>query len=40
MVALVPGAPFGAEGYARCSFGETEEELVAALEALAEYLKK
>ncbi len=39
-VALVPGAPFGAEGYVRMSFGETETELQEAVEALAKYLKK
>jgi len=39
-VAMVPGAAFGVEGYVRCSFGETKEEIQAALEALAAYLKK
>ncbi len=39
-VAMVPGVAFGAEGYVRCSFGEQQEELVAAVEALALYLEK
>ncbi len=38
-VAMVPGAPFGQEGYVRMSFGETEKELSEAVEALAKYLK-
>ncbi|MEK7623471.1 MAG: aminotransferase class I/II-fold pyridoxal phosphate-dependent enzyme [Patescibacteria group bacterium] len=33
-VALVPGLAFGAEGYARASFGASESELVEALRAL------
>lgn len=39
-VALVPGSAFGVEAYVRFSFGEKESELVAAVEALVEYLKK
>jgi len=38
-VAMVPGIAFGAEGYVRCSFGETEQELEDALRALGAYLK-
>lgn len=38
-VALVPGAPFGAEGYVRCSFGDTEENIREAIRALHIYLK-
>lgn len=39
-VAMVPGAPFGAEGYVRLSFGAEPAELQAAVQALAQYLKK
>lgn len=39
-VAMVPGAPFGVEGYVRLSFGAEPAELQAAVQALAEYLKK
>lgn len=39
-VAMVPGAPFGAEGYVRLSFGADPTELEAAVQALAKYLKK
>ena len=39
-IALVPGAPFGQEGYVRFSFGEDSAELCAAVRALGEYLKK
>ncbi len=39
-VAMVPGAPFGAEGYVRLSFGAEPAELQAAAEKLADYLKK
>lgn len=39
-VAMVPGAPFGAEGYVRLSFGAEPAELQAAVTALANYLKK
>ena len=39
-VALVPGSAFGAPGYVRLSFGAGAEELIAAVEALANYLKK
>lgn len=39
-VALVPGTPFGAPRYVRFSFGAEPEELVAAVEALENYLKK
>lgn len=39
-VAMVPGAPFGAEGYVRLSFGAEPVELQAAVQALANYLKK
>ncbi|MFA4830636.1 MAG: aminotransferase class I/II-fold pyridoxal phosphate-dependent enzyme, partial [Patescibacteria group bacterium] len=39
-VAMVPGAAFGKEGYARCSFGCEPEELREALGVLAEYLKR
>lgn len=38
-VALVSGAPFGAEGYARLSFGGEVGELESAVKALANYLK-
>ena len=34
-VALVPGAAFGQEGYARLSFGSPENEIIEALSALA-----
>lgn len=37
-VAMVPGAPFGKEGYVRISFGETKKELTEAMEALRRYL--
>lgn len=37
-VALVPGTPFGAPGYVRFSFGAEPGELVAAVEALGNYL--
>lgn len=37
-VALVPGAPFGEEGYVRASFGAHEDEIAIALCALAQYL--
>lgn len=39
-IALVPGSSFGAPGYVRFSFGAPGEELTAAVEALAQYLKK
>ncbi len=39
-VALVPGTPFGAPGYVRFSFGAEPAELVAAVETLADFLKK
>jgi len=39
-VAAVPGAAFGQENYIRFSFGEKEEEIIQALSALADYLKK
>lgn len=39
-VALVPGSAFGLEGYVRFAFGNSEEELVGAVEALATYLEK
>ncbi|PIR76295.1 MAG: aspartate aminotransferase [Candidatus Magasanikbacteria bacterium CG10_big_fil_rev_8_21_14_0_10_42_10] len=39
-VAMVPGEAFGVGGYVRCSFGETEEELKDAIEALHAYLVK
>jgi aspartate/methionine/tyrosine aminotransferase len=39
-VAMVPGAPFGAEGYVRLSFGEIEDELIEAMKVLKDYLKK
>lgn len=39
-VAMVPSAPFGAEGYVRLSFGAEPAELQAAVQALANYLKK
>lgn len=39
-VAMVPGAPFGVEGYVRLSFGAEPAELQAAVQTLAEYLKK
>lgn len=39
-VALVPGAPFGAPGYVRFSFGAEPTELVAAVEAMENFLKK
>ncbi len=38
-VAMVPGAPFGCEGYVRMSFGETENELREGVEALARYIQ-
>lgn len=37
-IALVPGAPFGAEGYVRISFGDTEDELIASIHALHHFL--
>lgn len=37
-VALVPGVAFGQEGYVRFSFGDEEEELVAGLEALHNFI--
>lgn len=39
-VAFVPGAPFGAEGYVRASFGGKIEEAEQGLKVLSEYLKK
>ncbi len=39
-VAFVPGAPFGAEGYVRASFGGRVEEVDQGLKVLSEYLKK
>ncbi len=38
-VAMVPGIAFGQEGYVRCSFGESEDEIVEAIDVLANYLK-
>ena len=39
-VALVPGAPFGKEGYVRFSFGAEEKELEEAVAKLSQYLQK
>lgn len=39
-VAVVPGAAFGAEGFVRLSFSETEENIVKALRKLATFLSK
>ena len=39
-VAMIPGAPFGAEGYVRLSFVAEPSELQAAVQVLAKYLKK
>lgn len=39
-VAMVPGSAFGKEGYVRMSFGDTEQELIAAIHHLKEYLQK
>lgn len=39
-VALVPGTPFGAPGYVRFSFGAEPTELIAAVDVLANYLRK
>jgi aspartate/methionine/tyrosine aminotransferase len=39
-VALVPGQPFGAEGYVRMSFGGAVEEITEAVDIMAHYLKK
>lgn len=38
-VAMVPGIAFGCEGYVRCSFGESGEELEEALEKLSSCLR-
>lgn len=38
-VATVPGSAFGQEGYVRFSFGDTKEELVAAIAALQRYIQ-
>lgn len=38
-IATVPGAAFGKEGYLRFSFGDTAEELTAAITALAQCIK-
>jgi aspartate aminotransferase len=38
-VNLVPGAPFGAEGYARMSFATSVEEIEAGMDALARFLE-
>lgn len=38
-VNIVPGAPFGAEGYARMSFATSREEIEGGIEALAKFLK-
>lgn len=38
-VVFVPGAPFGAEGYIRASFGGKVEDVAAGLQTLAQYLK-
>ena len=38
-VALVPGAAFGAEGFVRASFGESESKLIDALTVLSKYLR-
>jgi aspartate/methionine/tyrosine aminotransferase len=37
-VAMVPGEAFGKEGYVRFSFGAEKEEIIKALEILANYL--
>ncbi|MBI4250228.1 pyridoxal phosphate-dependent aminotransferase [Candidatus Uhrbacteria bacterium] len=39
-IATVPGAAFGQEGYLRFSFGDTPDELTAAINALSDYTKK
>ena len=39
-VALVPGSPFGKEGYVRASFGGKPEEIEMALRELSRYLKR
>lgn len=39
-VVFVPGAPFGAEGFVRASFGGKEEDVAEGLKVLAEFLKK
>ena len=39
-VALVPGEPFGAEGFVRLSFAAPMEELEAGLDALARFLSE
>jgi aspartate aminotransferase len=39
-VVFVPGAPFGAEGFVRASFGGKVEDVAEGLKVLAEYLKK
>lgn len=39
-IALVPGAPFGRDGYVRFAFGGDKQEIIDAVHALAGYLKK
>lgn len=39
-VAMVPGAPFGTEGYIRCSFGVISNEICEALNVLHKFLKR
>jgi len=38
-VAMVPGSAYGMDGYVRCSFGDTEQELTEALEVLSNFIK-
>ena len=39
-IALIPGAPFGAEGYVRISFATSEQEIVKGAERLRNWLQK
>jgi len=39
-IALIPGAPFGAEGYVRISFATSEQEIVKGTERLRNWLQK
>ena len=39
-IATVAGSAFGQEGYIRLSFGAEPQELISAVEALAEYLRR